>query len=394
MQIANRLAGYSLGEADLLRRAMGKKKAEEMAKQRERFVERRASSAATRRRRSRSIFDLMEQFAGYGFNKSHSAAYAYLAYLTAYLKAHYPVEFMAALLTSETGNTDKVVKYINECREMGITVLPPDVNVERLELHARRRRDPLRPGRGQERGRRRRRIDHRGARARCGRFTSLYEFCERVDLRAVNRRVIESLIKAGAMDSLGGARSQLFAAIDGAMESGQTRLARPRERPGRPVRAMLPTSRAARPTPLPERARLDRPARSSPAKRRCSASTSPATRSTQYREKVDELAHARHGRRSKAWTRAPRSRSAASSPAFSAAQQGRQALGRDAVRGLAGTVEAVVFATNYERLLEQLVEDRPCSSAGTALPEESGPPKISVQDIVPLEMAARAVCRR
>nr|MBA3913567.1 DNA polymerase III subunit alpha [Terriglobales bacterium] len=128
MQIANRLAGYSLGEADLLRRAMGKKKAEEMAQQRERFV----TGAAQRgypAKKIEKIFDLMAQFAGYGFNKSHSAAYALLAYHTAYLKTRYPVVFMAALLTSVTGSTDDVVKYINECREMGIPVEPPDINV-------------------------------------------------------------------------------------------------------------------------------------------------------------------------------------------------------------------------------------------------------------------------
>ena len=137
MQISNVLAGYSLGDADLLRRAMGKKNAEEMAKQRERFVERRRQSKASRKDKVEKIFDLMEKFAGYGFNKSHSAAYALLAYHTAYLKTHYPVEFMAALLTSETGKPEKVVKYINECREMGIAVEPPDVQVSGRRLHAR-----------------------------------------------------------------------------------------------------------------------------------------------------------------------------------------------------------------------------------------------------------------
>src|SRR5262249_28527850 len=127
MQISNRLAGYSLGDADILRRAMGKKKPEEMAKQRERFLQG-AAAKGLPAKKVEKIFDLMEQFAGYGFNKSHSAAYAYLAYVTAYLKAHYPVDFMAALLTSETGNQAKVVRYINECREMDITILPPDVN--------------------------------------------------------------------------------------------------------------------------------------------------------------------------------------------------------------------------------------------------------------------------
>src|SRR3954462_13640628 len=128
MQISNRLAGYSLGDADLLRRAMGKKKLEEMVKQRDRFVKG-AVEKGFPQKKIEKIFDLMEQFAGYGFNKSHSAAYAFLAYQTAYLKTHYPVEFMAALLTSVTGTTDDVVKYINECREMGIPVEAPDINV-------------------------------------------------------------------------------------------------------------------------------------------------------------------------------------------------------------------------------------------------------------------------
>ncbi len=150
MQISNKLAGYSLGDADILRKAMGKKNAAEMARQRERFIK-----GATERgfppKKIAKIFDLMEQFAAYGFPKAHSAAYAYLAYVTAYLKTHYSVEFMSALLTSEAGNMDKIVKYINECREMGIAVLPPDVNQSDLRLHARRRRDSLRSRRCQER---------------------------------------------------------------------------------------------------------------------------------------------------------------------------------------------------------------------------------------------------
>src|SRR6202011_1405768 len=133
MQIANRLAGFSLGEADILRRAMGKKNREEMAAQREKFL----AGCAIRKiapKKAEKIFDLMAEFAGYGFNKSHSCAYALLAYQTAWLKTHYPVEFMAAMLTSETGNTEKVVKYINEARSMGITVLPPHVNSSDLNF--------------------------------------------------------------------------------------------------------------------------------------------------------------------------------------------------------------------------------------------------------------------
>src|SRR6202171_5328391 len=218
MQIANRLAGYSLGEADLLRRAMGKKKAEEMAQQRQRFVE-----GATQRKyppkKIEKIFDLMAQFAGYGFNKSHSAAYALLAYHTAYLKTHYPVEFMAALLTSVTGSTDDVVKYINECREMGIAVEPPDVNVSDANFtpHG----EAIRFGLAAVKNVGGNAIESIvAARKKLGRFKSIYEFCENVDLRLLNKRVLESLIKSGAMDSLG-RRSQLMEALDRAMERAQ-----------------------------------------------------------------------------------------------------------------------------------------------------------------------------
>jgi DNA polymerase-3 subunit alpha len=214
MQIANRLAGYSLGEADLLRRAMGKKQPEEMAKQRERFVD-----GATQRgypaKKIEKIFDLMAQFAGYGFNKSHSAAYALLAYHTAYLKTHYPVEFMAALLTSVTGNTDDVVKYINECREMGIAVEPPDINVSDANFtpHG----SAIRFGLAAVKN-----VGHNAiesivaGRKKLGRYRDLFEFAENVDLRLLNKRVLESLIKSGAMDSFGH-RAQLMFVLDKAV---------------------------------------------------------------------------------------------------------------------------------------------------------------------------------
>src|SRR5579862_1958290 len=218
MQIANRLAGYSLGEADLLRRAMGKKKIEEMAQQRERFVQ-----GAVQRgyppKKVEKIFDLMAQFAGYGFNKSHSAAYALLAYHTAFLKTHYSVEFMAALLTSVTGNTDDVVKYINECREMGITVEAPDINVSDANFtpHG----ESIRFGLGAVKNVGGNAIESIvAARKKLGRFKSIFEFCENVDLRLLNKRVLESLIKSGAMDSLG-RRAQLMAVLDKSIEQAQ-----------------------------------------------------------------------------------------------------------------------------------------------------------------------------
>src|SRR5437879_3421831 len=218
MQIANRLAGYSLGEADLLRRAMGKKIASEMAAQRERFV----TGAVQRgfpQKKIEKIFDLMAQFAGYGFNKSHSAAYALLAYQTAYLKTYYPVEFMAALLTSVTGNTDDVVKYINECREMGIAVEPPDINVSDANFtpHG----NAIRFGLAAVKNVGRNAIESIIAgRKEQGSYRSIFEFCEKVDLRLLNKRVLEALIKSGAMDPLG-RRAQLMAVIDRAIERAQ-----------------------------------------------------------------------------------------------------------------------------------------------------------------------------
>jgi DNA polymerase III subunit alpha len=217
MQIANRLAGYSLGEADLLRRAMGKKKAEEMAQQRERFVKG-AAQRSYPPKKIEKIFDLMAQFAGYGFNKSHSAAYALLAYHTAYLKTHFPVEFMAALLTSVTGSTDDVVKYINECREMGIAVEPPDINVSDANFtpHG----AAIRFGLAAVKNVGHNAIESIVAGRKDGPYTSIFEFCEKVDLRLLNKRVLESLIKSGAMDSLG-RRAQVMAVLDKAIEGAQ-----------------------------------------------------------------------------------------------------------------------------------------------------------------------------
>jgi DNA polymerase III subunit alpha len=216
MQIANIIAGYSLGEADLLRRAMGKKKAEEMAAQRQKFVGGARAKGFKDEKKITRIFDLMEQFAGYGFNKSHSAAYAVLAYRTAYLKAHYPQYFMAALLTSERSNQDKVVKYINECRDMGIAILPPDINSSDVNFTP--SPNGIRFGLAA--------IKNVGETAITSMvankpFKSLFDFCERVDLRTVNKRVVESLIKAGALDSVGQDRALLYANVDRGMDWGQ-----------------------------------------------------------------------------------------------------------------------------------------------------------------------------
>ena len=223
MQIANVLASYSLGEADMLRRAMGKKKPEEMAKQRDRFMDG-AAALGLPKNTAGEVFDQMEKFAGYGFNKSHSAAYGLVSYQTAYLKTHYPVEFMAALLTSETSKPENVVKYIAECKEMGIKVEPPDVQVSGSQFtpHIAPEGEAIRFGLAAVKNVGGNAIESimKAREEVGGRFKSLWEFCEKVDLRVMNKRVIESLIKAGALDSLG-KRGPLMAGVDKAMERAQ-----------------------------------------------------------------------------------------------------------------------------------------------------------------------------
>ena len=223
MQISNVLASYSLGEADLLRRAMGKKNADEMANQRDRFMSG-AAALGHKKETAGELFDQMDKFAGYGFNKSHSAAYALLAYQTAYLKTHYPVEFMAALLTSETSKPESVVKYIGECRELGISVEPPDVQISGPQFtpHVQESGKAIRFGLAAVKNVGGNAIESimKAREEVGGRFKNLWEFCEKVDLRVMNKRVIESLIKAGALDSLG-KRGPLMAAVDKAMERAQ-----------------------------------------------------------------------------------------------------------------------------------------------------------------------------
>jgi len=219
MQIASEMAGFTMGEADTLRRAMGKKDRDLMAKQRAKFVAGCAERGIGQAKADR-VWELMEKFAGYGFNKSHAAAYALVAYQTAYFKANYPVEFMAALLTSEMGDTDKIVKYIEECRAMEIRVEPPDVNVSAVRFSV--AGDTVRFGLAAIRNVGEAAMESiLRARAEAGPFTSLEDFCARVDLRLVNRRVLESLIKAGAFDSLGLSRAHLLATADAALEGGQ-----------------------------------------------------------------------------------------------------------------------------------------------------------------------------
>jgi DNA polymerase-3 subunit alpha len=244
MQAAQVLAGYTLGGADLLRRAMGKKKAEEMAKHRDIFVKGSAKLNSIPTGKANQIFDLLEKFAGYGFNKSHAAAYAIVAYQTAYLKANYPVEFFCAMMTNDMGDTAKLSLYINEARAMGIEVLPPDVNESQVFFAPSAGTpamatspDATSPAPAEKNG------HHKNgspagsqairfgmaaikgigevavqailkARGEGAKFESLADMCERVDGRTVNRKILEGLIKAGACDCFGQTRATLFAQID------------------------------------------------------------------------------------------------------------------------------------------------------------------------------------
>jgi DNA polymerase III subunit alpha len=246
MQIASKMAGFSLGQADILRKAMGKKMASVMGSMRDKFIEGARKNKIVEKA-AIQVFDLMEQFAQYGFNKSHSTAYALLAYQTAYLKVHYPVQFMAALLTSEIGNTEKIVMYIAECKDMGISVLPPDINESALDFRS--MGGAIRFGmlaiRNVGEAAIRSVLEYRDQH---GRFRSLFHFCEEVDSRSLNKRVLESLVKSGALDSLGWKRSQYMAMIDLAIEYGQT-ARRDRESGQKGLFAALPAGRDAVPEP-------------------------------------------------------------------------------------------------------------------------------------------------
>ena len=218
MRLASILAGFSLGQADLLRRAMGKKKADVMAQQRDIFIDG-AKANGVDPAQAGHIFDLVQEFASYGFNKSHSAAYGLISYQTAYLKAHYPVELMAALLTCDKDNTDKVVRYIAEARSMGIVIRPPDVNVSVLDFSV--SEGAIRFGLGAIKGVGEGAIESVLEARKDGPFKSLFDFCDRIDLRKSNRRVLEAFVASGAFDSFGQPRDVLWQNLDKAIERGQ-----------------------------------------------------------------------------------------------------------------------------------------------------------------------------
>jgi DNA polymerase-3 subunit alpha len=382
MQISNKLAGYSLGDADILRRAMGKKKAEEMAQQRDRFV-----SGATAKgfppKKIAKIFDLMEQFAGYGFNKSHSAAYAYLAYVTAYLKAHYSVEFMSALLTSEAGTTDKIVKYINECREMGIRVLPPDVN--HSDLNFTPAGDAIRFGLGAIKNVGQGAVESIvAAREEGGAFKSIYEFCERVSLGNINRRVIESLVKAGALDSTGANRAQLWEALDRAIESG-TRLGRDRAVGQHGLFGMV-LEEETHEMPLANLPDWTMEQKLAGEKEMLGIYVSghPLDR---FRDKIADLATHFTDKLEDLEKNTPVAVCGLLTNIVRKTNREGKYWAALKVDDGRGTADAMVFATKYEELLPVIKEDSAVFIRANVLPEEGGPPKLSIQEMVKLEDA-------
>jgi DNA polymerase-3 subunit alpha len=228
MRICNRLGDIPLREAYGLIKAISKKKAKTIAKEKERFITGCISKGLTQNDAGQ-IFEFIERFAGYGFNKSHSTRYAIIAYQTAYMKAHWPIEFMAALLTYEMGNTDKVVDYINECKEMGIEVLPPDINESGVDFtplykgHGDEKKGVVRFGLAAVKGVGEKAVEQViSARHKIGKFQSFFHFCENVDLHSANKQVLESLIKAGAFDRLGANRAQMIAGLEKAMQVGSS----------------------------------------------------------------------------------------------------------------------------------------------------------------------------
>jgi DNA polymerase-3 subunit alpha len=384
MQIASRLAGYSLGEADILRKAMGKKNAEEMAAQRQRFLKG-AAERGFPPRKIEKIFDLMEQFAGYGFNKSHSAAYALLAFVTAYFKAHYPVDFMAALLTSETGNPAKIAKYMNECRDMSITVLPPDVNSSDWNFTP--VGEAIRFGLGAVKNLGPSAVEAiRAAREQVGRFRSIYQFCETVDLASINRRMIESLIRAGAMDLLEGHRGQLMVAVESAMEAGQraqrARLSGQEGLFGDAFGAADAHEEKALPA-VPEGTLREKLV----GEKEMLGFYVTGHPLDQYQDKVRELSSHDSGN----LEGLEKGVEVGLCGVITGVQRKRNREGKPwasmVLEDRTGAVEALLFTTNFERLASSLTEDQAVLVRGLVLPEENAPPKISIQDIVPLEVA-------
>ncbi len=385
MQIANVVAGYSLGEADVLRRAMGKKQPEEMARQRHRFLDG-ARAKGFPEARAGKLFELMEQFAGYGFNKSHSAAYGFLAYLTAYLKTHYAVEFMASLLTAELSNADKVRLYRSECRDMGIEVLAPDIATSYWDFTpAGDRRIRFGLGAIKNLGKGAVECVTQAREEREAGFRSLFEFCESIDWGKFNKRMIESAIKAGALDSLGGHRAQLIAALDAAIEAGQ-RASRDRETGQVGLFAELESARDGDNRRLPDVAEWSDLEKLANEKEMLGFYVTGHPLDA-FRETIAEL----DTRDSSSLGGLQNNTEVALCGILHSIQRKRNREGRAWASAVLedhqGSVELLIFANQFEQLTDQLVVDRPVLVRGNVRAEEDVGSRISVSELTALENA-------
>ncbi len=388
MQIASALAGYSLGEADILRKAMGKKKADVMAAQMQKFLEGCAAHGVNEKK-AKKIWDHMEQFAGYGFNKSHSAAYAWVAYQTGWFKANYPAYFMAALLTSERANTEKLVEYIGSCREMDLQVLPPDVNES--DLYFTVASGAIRFGLAAIKNVGEGAVEATlAARREGGRFSSLFEFCERVDLKAINRRVIESYVKSGSFDSLERRRAALFAAIERATEAGQKKQ-RDREAgqaslfgallaPGAGAGTAAPAERLPDVPDWPESERLGFEKESLG----FFISGHPLER---FRGELAQVANAD----SAAMAALRETREVAAGGLITGLRPLKTRKGdRMAVfqlEDLGGVTEVLVFPETYKKVAAELADDAVVLVRGKAEPQDEGKTRLVASEVIPLEKA-------
>ena len=385
MQIANLVAGYSLGEADLLRRAMGKKKPEEMAEQRAKFLGG-ARERGFPETETSKLFDLMEQFAGYGFNKSHSAAYGFLAYITAFLKTHHTVEFMAALLTAELRNADKVRLYLNECRDMGIRILPPDIDASFWDFTPAGDKE-IRFGLGA--------IKNVGKAAvesvievrqqlDAG-FGSLFDFCKAVDWSKINKRMAESAIKAGAMDGLGGHRAQMLAGLDSVIESSQ-RAQRDEELGQESLFGGPAVSDESDLVRLPDVEEWPASERLAHEKEMLgfyvtghpldSFEDAVEEVGTQTTTSLDKLDNGRSVSICGMLHSVQRRRNREGRPWASAVLEDRD-----------GSVELLVFANQFEQVEERLVQDQPVLVTGAVRAEDEAGRRISVEDVTLLKDA-------
>jgi DNA polymerase III subunit alpha len=399
MQIAVALAGYTMGEADILRKAMGKKKADVMATQKDKFLKGCAERGANEKK-AHKIWDHMEQFAGYGFNKSHSAAYAWVAYQTAYLKANYPSYFMAALLTSERANTERMVGYIGECKEMQIAVLPPDVNQSEMHFTVIEKGGapaPIRFGLAAIKNVGEGAVEVvLGARRQDGPFKSLFDLCERVDLRAVNRRVIESFVKSGCFDSVCSRRATLFGAIDRAMEGGQ-KLQRDRERGQSSLLGLL-----GGPDGAPTQERLNEVPEWGEGERLAGEKESLGFFITghpleRYRRELDEWATVTTARLTEAGDRDVSVGGIVTALRLIKTRKGER-MASFVLEDLDGGVEALVFPETFKKVAGRLAEDQIVLVKGRAESLDEGKARLLVSDVQPIEQArmmeARAVTIR